>query len=85
MRITDADREFGHSIPDVTENLVDELSDPLLWVADMAAAKGPPEKVKELIGQLRTVLARVLQGDQQPDEAMRRRCAEIYLRWLAAL
>ena len=85
MKITEADRVFGRSIADFAANLVGEVSDPLQWVADMSALKGPPEQAKELIGELRAVLRLVLDGDQQPDEALRQRCAQVYLEWLTQL
>ncbi|MCH7862981.1 MAG: hypothetical protein IH998_15190, partial [Proteobacteria bacterium] len=47
MKITEADREFGRSIADLAANLVGEVGDPLQWVADMVALKGPPEQARE--------------------------------------
>ncbi len=85
MRITDADRDFGRSIADLAANLVDEGGDPLQWVADMSALKGPPEQAAEMLGALRAVLRPVLDGEQQTDEAMRQGCAAVYLDWLARL
>ena len=85
MKITDADREFARLIADVVASLVGDASDPLRWVDDMAAGKRPPRRVQEMTGQLRTALAPVLNRDQQPDDALRERCAQVYLEWLAGL
>ena len=87
MKVTDADREFGSSIADVVANLVGQVDDPVCWLVEdvVAGSKASPEMARKIKRQLQTALAPVLEGHDQPDEALRRRCAVIYIDWLVGL
>ena len=85
MHITEADREFGRSIVDVAINLSGEVRDPLSWVADMAAGRGPDEQSRQLLRELRLILAPVLKHGAVPNDSLRARCTEAYTHWLASL
>ena len=77
MRVTQADREFGRSIADVTAKLRAELTDPLGWVAAKLATKEAKHtKSQELLSELREILAPLLEEGKEPNEAMRAECTK---------
>ena len=86
MKVTDADRVFGRCIADIAASPdASNAADRLGWMANAAARKAEPQKCRELLSELRAILAPVLAQKAEPDDSMRVRCAEAYLTWLASV